>query len=69
MPAHRWVELVPGPLVGRALSRVASKGGCRLRKSLDSLSSDGWGCAPVLSVVWPEESQQWHLQVIGWGQV
>ena len=31
-------------LVGRAL----------LSKALIQLSSDGWGCAPYLVVVWPE---------------
>ena len=38
MPACWRLELAVGPLVSRAMSR----GGCGLRKSLDSLSDDGW---------------------------
>ena len=33
--------------------------------TLGSLSSDGWGCVPILVVVWPEASQHWSLQVVG----
>ena len=40
-----------------------------LGKTLSSLSVDGWDCVPALLVVWPEASQHWSLQVIGWGQV
>ena len=67
MPAHWWVELGLGPLVGRVMSRGLSRGGCGLRKSLGSLS--GWDCVPALFVVWFEESQRWSLQAVGWGQV
>ena len=42
---------------------------CVLRKTLSSLSADGWGCVPALLVVWPEASQHWSLQAVGWGQV
>ena len=65
MPARWWAELGLGPLVGRAMSR----GGCELRKSLGSLSADGWGCVPTQLVVWLELSQHWYLQAVGWGQV
>ena len=34
-------------LVGKAM----------LSKSLIQFSADGWGCAPSLLVVWPEETQ------------
>ena len=47
------------PLVGKAM----------LRKTLNSLSADGWGCVPARLVVWPEASQHWSLQAVGWGQV
>ena len=57
------------PLVGRAMSRGVSRGGCGLRESIGSLSADGWGCIPTQFVVWPEVSQHWSLQVVGWGQV
>ena len=50
------------------MSRGMSGGGCGLRKSLGSLSADGWGCVPALLVVWPEASQHWSLQAVGWGQ-
>ena len=47
-----WVELGLGPLVGKAMSRGMSRGSCGLRKSLGSLSTDGWGCVPTQFVVW-----------------
>ena len=31
--------------------------------------ADGWGCIPALLVVWPQVSQHWSLQAVGWGQV
>ena len=40
------VRLCLGPLVGRAMSSVVSRGGCELRKSLGSLSANWWGCVP-----------------------
>ena len=36
---------------------------------LSSLSSDDWGCVPLLLVLWPEAFQHWSLQVFQWGQV
>ena len=63
-----WVELGLGPLVGKAMSRGMSRGSCGLRKSLGSLSTDGWGCVPTQFVVWPEAFQHWSLQAVGWGQ-
>ena len=69
MPAHWWVELGLGLLVGRAVCRGMSRGDCGLRMSLGSLSSDGWGYVPTQLVVWPEVSQHWSLQAVGWGQV
>ena len=64
LPAHWWVELDLGPLVGRAMSRGMSRGDCGLRKSLGNLPVDGWGCVPGLLVVWPEAFQHWRLQAV-----
>ena len=57
MPAHWWMELGLGPLVGSSMSRGVSRGGCGLRKPLSSLSADGWGCVPTQLAVWLEASQ------------
>ena len=59
VPAHLLVELGLVPLVGRAL----------LRKTLSSLSADGWGCVPALLVACPEVYQHWSPQAVWWGQV
>ena len=48
VPAHWWVKLGLGPLVGRAVSRSKSIGGCGLQNSLGRLSADGWGQVLVL---------------------
>lgn len=57
------------PLVGRAMSRGVFGDGCGLKKTLGSLSADEQGCVPTPLVVWPEPSQHWSLQVVGWGQI
>lgn len=51
MPAYWWVELGCGPLVGRAISRVVSRGGYGLRKSLGTLAANGvgWGVVSLPS--------------------
>jgi len=70
VPAYWWVELGLVPLVGRAISEgVFISGSCLFRTTLSRLSADGWGCVPTLLVVWPEKSQHWSLQVVGWGRV
>ena len=69
MPALLWVELGLIPLVVRVMSSGVFRGGGTLRMTLSSLSDDGWGCALTLLVVWPEVSQHWRLQAVGWGQV
>ena len=66
MPAHWRLELGLVPLVGRAVSGGVFRGSCGLRKTLGSLSADGWGCVPALLVGWPEASQHWILQ---WGLI
>ena len=55
------------PLVGRAVSRGVFRGVCVFRKTLGSLSADGWGYVLTLLVVWCEASQHWELQALEWG--
>ena len=43
-PAHCWVKLNLGPLVGITTLRGILRDGCGFRKSLGSLSVDGWCC-------------------------
>ena len=59
------MELGLDPLVGRAMSKGMSRGGCGLRKSLCSLSADVWGCVPALLLVWPEESSTGAYRLLG----
>ena len=63
------MELGLGPLVGSAMSRGVSRGGCELKKPLGSLSVDGWDCVPAPLAVWPEVSQHCSLQAVELGQV
>ena len=49
------------PLVGRAVLRDVFIGSCELSVALGTLSADGWGCVPILLVVWPEVFQHWNL--------
>lgn len=66
MSAYWWVELGLDPLVGRVMSKGVSRGGCGHRKSLNSMSVNGWGCVPPSRlVIWPEVSQHWCLQAFG----
>ena len=53
----------------RLCQRMCLSGSCVFRKTLSSLSADGWSCVPTLLAVWPEASQHWSLQAVGWGQV
>ena len=52
VPVFWWVGLHLVPLVGRATSGGVFGGVCELSMSLGSLSANGWGCVPVLLVVW-----------------
>ena len=54
---------------GRDMSRGVFWGNCEWSMILSSLSSDDWGCVPLLLVLWPEAFQRWILQVFQWGQV
>ena len=45
------------------------RGSCGLKKTLGSLFADGCGCIPTFLAVWPDVSQHWSLQAVGWGKV
>ena len=55
-------------LVGRTMSGGVFGGVCDLIMILDSLSSIGWGCVPVLLVIWHRVSSTvacWLLNEAG----
>ena len=52
MPVFWWMRLDLVFLVGRAVSGGVFWGVCELIMILFSLSDNGWGCVPVLLVVW-----------------
>ena len=52
MPVFWWVGLYLVLLVGRATSTGVFWSVCELSMILGSLSANGWGCVPVLLVVW-----------------
>ena len=52
MPVFCWVGLDLVLLVDRVMSGGVFWGICELIKILGSLSAQGWGCVPVLLVVW-----------------
>ena len=52
MSVFWWVGLDLVFLVGRSASGGVSWGVCELSMILGSLSCNGWGCLPVLLVVW-----------------
>ena len=52
MPVFWWVGLDLVFLVYRAASGAVFCGVCKLSMILGSLSANGWGCVPVLLVVW-----------------
>ena len=47
-----WMRLDLVFLVGRTVSGSVLWGACELIMILGSLSANGWGCVPVLLVVW-----------------
>ena len=65
VPLYWWVELCPGHLVFRAMSRCVSIGGYGFKNSLGSLSVDGWGCVPAQLVAWPEFSISGAYRLLG----
>ena len=52
MPVFWWMRLNLVFLVGRSMSHGVFGGVCGLIMILGSLSANGWGCVPVLLVVW-----------------
>ena len=55
-------------LLGRTTSGGVFCGGCELIMILGSLSANGWGCVPVLLVVWHGVSRAvpcWSLSGAG----
>ena len=52
MPVFWWMRLDLVFLVGRTMSGGVFWGVCDLIMILGSLSANGWGCVPVLLVVW-----------------
>ena len=52
MPVFWWMRLDLVFPVGRSASGGVFWGACDLIMILGSLSANGWGCVPVLLVVW-----------------
>ena len=52
MPVFWWMRLDLVFLLGRTMSGGVFWGVCDLIMILGSLSASGWGCVPVLLVVW-----------------
>ena len=64
-----WVGLDLVFLVGRVMSSGVFWGVCELIMILGSLSASGWGCVPVLLVVWHGASSTGSLLDVGWSWV
>ena len=63
-----WIRLDLVFLVGRTASGGVFWGVCDLVMILGSLSANGWGCVPVLLVVWHRVSSivaRWLLSGAG----
>ena len=68
MPVFWWMSLDLVILVGRTASGGVFWWVCDLIMILGSLSANGWGCAPVLLVVWHRVSSTgacWSLSGTG----
>ena len=64
MPVFWWMRLDLVFLVGRTTSSVVFRGVCDLSVILGRLCANGWGCVPVLLVVWHRVSStvaHWSL--------
>ena len=57
MPVFWWMRLDLVFLEGRTTSGGVFWGVCELIMILGSLSVNGWGCVPVLLVVWHRASR------------
>ena len=68
VPVFWWMRLDLVFLVGRTASGDVFWGICELIMILGSLSANGWGCVPVLVVVWHSVSSSgacWLLSGAG----
>ena len=68
LPVFWWMRLDLVFLLGRTTSSDVFSGVCDVIMILDSLSANGWGCAPVLLVVWHKVSitvALWSLSLAG----
>ena len=68
MPEFWWMRLDLVFLVGTSTSGGVFWGVCDLIMILGSLSANGWGCVPVLLVVWHRVSSTvacWSLSRAG----
>ena len=68
MPEFWWMRLDLVFLVGTSTSGGVFWGVCGLIMTLGSLSANGWGCVPVLLVVWHRVSSAvacWSLSEAG----
>ena len=68
MPVFWWMRLDVVFLVGRTASGSVFWGAFDLIMILGSLSANGWGCVPVLLVVWHRVSSTvacWSLSGAG----
>ena len=68
MPVFWWMRLDLGFLMRRSTSGGVFCGVCDLVMILGSLSDSGWGCVPVLLVVWHGVSSSvvcWSLSGAG----
>ena len=65
MPVFWWVGLYLVLQVGRAASGGVFWGVCEFSMILASLSANGWGCVPVLVVVWHEVSSTVACWLLG----
>ena len=52
MPVFLWVELYLFLVVGRTASGGVFCSVCEISMTSGSLSANGWGCVPILLVVW-----------------
>ena len=59
MPVFWWMRLDLVFLVGRISSGGVFCSVCELIMILGSLSANGWGCVPVLLVVWHRVPALW----------
>ena len=61
------MELNLVPLVGSAVTKVVFNRQLYAQKDFRQPACSWVSCVLILLVVWPEVSQHWSLQAIGWG--